>query len=252
MINHHPSTAVLSAFSQAELEDSIAIIVACHVQMCEVCQQKVASLTEKAANQVFEDDTFTSLDNVDFNDLQLDTMAALNLSPLDQDETSFDIDLPVNMIDEITAISETGLDFDTLEEDGLTPTKNLSHKDGEITLPRALNSIEVLPWQGLGKISRARFGFDDDERRLSLLKIDQGGQIPQHTHTGIEITLLLEGSFEDDMGTYQVGDFIWLDAKHTHSPITQEGCICLTLVSDALHFTQGFTKLLNPLGKLIY
>jgi putative transcriptional regulator len=54
------------------------------------------------------------------------------------------------------------------------------------------------------------------------------------------------------MGTYHEGDFIWLDGKHTHNPITKEGCLCLTVASDSLHFTQGLTKILNPIGKFIY
>jgi putative transcriptional regulator len=64
--------------------------------------------------------------------------------------------------------------------------------------------------------------------------------------------LLLEGSFEDEMGSYHEGDFIWLDGKHTHNPVTKEGCLCLTVASDSLHFTQGLTKMLNPIGKFIY
>ena len=84
-----------------------------------------------------------------------------------------------------------------------------------VTLPRAIRSISLKEWQGIGKISRARLKLDDDERRMSLLHIAKGGNVPQHTHQGYEITLLLEGSFEDEMGSYQAGDFIWLDGKHT-------------------------------------
>ncbi len=236
MINYHPSLAVLTAFSQAELTDSVSLIVASHVEMCELCQQTLNELTEKAANDIFESDSIEAVD-----DIQMGSSLS---------ESSFF----ENIIDEITSCSDDISLIDEMKPTASAPDrfKNISHKDKSISLPRALNSLNATPWQEVGKISRARFQFDDDERRLSLLAIDKGGQIPQHTHKGIEITLLLEGNFEDDMGHYQKGDFIWLDGQHTHSPVTQEGCICLTLVSDALHFTQGFSKLLNPLGKLIY
>ena len=255
MINYHPTQAVLAAFAQGDLEDSIALIVASHVELCDHCQQEVARLTEAAAEEVFEQDSLE-----DFDSFQATTSSALEMAS------------SISMLDDIMSLptddtsygasdNQAFTDEYLTDEEPLTGEKTylnqnnariISHKDGQLPLPRALNSLNAAPWQGVGKVSRARFQFNDDERRLSLLKIDKGGQIPQHTHTGIEITLLLEGSFEDDMGSYQKGDFIWLDKDHTHSPITQEGCVCLTLVSDSLHFTQGLSKLLNPLGKLIY
>ncbi|MFQ3312714.1 MAG: putative transcriptional regulator, partial [Colwellia sp.] len=30
------------------------------------------------------------------------------------------------------------------------------------------------------------------------------------------------------------------------------GCLCFTVANDALHFTQGINKLLNPIGSFIY
>lgn len=234
MISYHPTHAVLMAFTQGDLETSISLIVASHIEMCEHCQTEIINLTQNAADKVFEQDIM--------NDL------------VGTNNPEFDNELSASMIDNIMSLPDDDVDFKAYSEIDITQqtAKLMHHKDGDLRLPRALNTLNSAPWQGVGKIYRSRFQLNDDERRLSLLKIDKGGQIPQHTHTGIEITLLLEGFFEDDMGTYKPGDFIWLDAAQTHSPITQEGCICLTLVSDALHFTQGFSKILNPLGKLIY
>ena len=94
--------------------------------------------------------------------------------------------------------------------------------------------------------------MDEGEIHTSLLQIQPGGMIPEHTHKGFEVTLLLDGEFSDDMGSYEAGDFIMLDGTHQHNPKTEDGCLCLTVVSDALHFTQGFGKLLNPFGSLLY
>ena len=76
--------------------------------------------------------------------------------------------------------------------------------------------------------------------------------MPEHTHKGFELTLLLDGSFSDDKGEYVKGDFIMLDASIKHNPISQDGCLCYTVANDALHFTQGINKLLNPIGNFIY
>jgi putative transcriptional regulator len=64
--------------------------------------------------------------------------------------------------------------------------------------------------------------------------------------------LLLQGSFEDEMGTYHAGDFIWLNGKHIHQPVTKTGCVCLTVSSDAIRFVKGVSQLLNPIGQFIY
>ena len=121
-----------------------------------------------------------------------------------------------------------------------------------ISLPRVFNQIPLKSWNKLGDISRSRLDLNEEPLRSSLLNIAPYGEVPNHTHKGFELTLLLDGSFSDEMGKYYPGDFIWLDSEHTHSPKTTEGCLCYTVSDDALKFTQGLTKLLNPIGGFIY
>ena len=63
---------------------------------------------------------------------------------------------------------------------------------------------------------------------------------------------MLAGTFADEQGEYVAGDFIMLDKRHQHQPATEHGCLCYTVANDALHFTQGINKLLNPIGAFIY
>ncbi|MDG3084882.1 ChrR family anti-sigma-E factor [Vibrio hannami] len=229
MIKHHPSRAVLEQFVAGELHDSVSVIVASHIEMCPDCQELVFQLTEQAALDAFElSDVCLSSDNFDFYSADFDESKAIQLANL---------------------ITETQDEF--LVEQPVKSTE-IKFENKKIELPRAMSSIVLKEWQGLGKVSRARLQLDDDERRMSLLHIAEGGNIPSHSHNGFEITLLLQGSFEDEMGHYQAGDFIWLDGEHTHTPATKEGCVCLTVSSDAIHFTQGVSQIFNPLGKLIY
>jgi putative transcriptional regulator len=85
-----------------------------------------------------------------------------------------------------------------------------------------------------------------------LLHIQPGGSVPEHTHNGFELTVLIAGDFSDDQGEYVPGDFIMLDKKHQHHPVSEKGCLCFTVANDSLHFTQGINKLLNPIGTFIY
>ncbi|MEZ8123427.1 ChrR family anti-sigma-E factor [Vibrio splendidus] len=236
MIKHHPNAAILKDFVDGTLADSVSLIVSSHVELCEHCQQQVSMLTAQAADSVFESDTsaFESVTSgLQLSDSEMDAFLS--------DDGEFDFDA----IAQITADSSQ-----TIE---VTPeVQQVTVADTTFTIPRALNSVARKDWMNLGKISRARLDFDDEAHHTSLLHIDKDGQVPCHTHKGFEITLLLEGSFEDEMGVYNKGDFIWLDGDHTHQPATKEGCVCLTVSSDALYFTKGVSQLFNPLGKYIY
>ena len=70
-----------------------------------------------------------------------------------------------------------------------------------VQLPRALSNVSLKKWSKLGDVSRARLELEEEPIRSSLLDISPGGVVPLHTHKGFELTLLLDGSFEDDMGT---------------------------------------------------
>jgi putative transcriptional regulator len=242
MINYHPSPRVLEAFVAGELPVSVSVVVASHIEMCEQCRNKVTAITDSVADDFFNAGLpfDESADEYDAEDDLVAFLASGSMSeiPLDKDEMA--------MMESITSLP--------VEEQNNRPeiVKELELNGLRIALPRALKSIELTEWKGFGKISRSRLGLEDENRKTSLLHIDKGGSIPNHTHKGFEITLLLQGSFSDEMGHYEVGDFVWLDGAHTHSPVTEEGCICLTVSSDAICFTQGVSKLLNPIGRFIY
>ncbi|MGE6648117.1 ChrR family anti-sigma-E factor [Shewanella colwelliana] len=252
MIKHHPTQALLKDFVSGDLEASVAVLVASHVEMCAVCRGAVQALTEQAA-----DEAFAAVSGMQSSTGYVDLMGSFdpaeNLADNFVAEEAFSGQgngcgdgSALAMID---AITETPQDVRIVLPQTVTEIEVAGKR---ISLPRSLKSIALKEWQGMGKLSRARLALDDDERRMSLLHIDKGGSVPTHTHKGFEITLLLEGSFDDEMGHYVAGDFIWLDGEHTHQPVTQDGCVCLTVSSDAIHFTQGVSQILNPIGRFIY
>ncbi|MCG7497872.1 ChrR family anti-sigma-E factor [Vibrio sp. Of7-15] len=239
MINHHPSRAVLKEFAKGNLPLSVSIIVASHVEMCSECQKLVQLYTEYAALEAFGIET-ESLNREFFECPDNRVTNEEHNEQLDEELEDVLDSIIVQPAEARSLVSTRVIEVE------------IAAQNTKVALPRALNTIPLTEWQGVGKISRSRLGVEDDKRRMSLLCIDKNGKVPSHTHKGDEITLLLHGSFEDEMGTYQAGDFMWLNSAHTHNPTTYEGCICLTVSSDALHFTQGISQLFNPLGKLIY
>ncbi len=96
------------------------------------------------------------------------------------------------------------------------------------------------------QISRLRTG--DPQHEFSLYHIKAGGSIPKHTHRGTELTLVLEGSFSDEEGVYQQGDFIERDAEHVHTPTAaqSEDCICIGVLDAPIRFKSWTYRALNP------
>lgn len=226
MINHHPKFELVQAYVNGELPASIAAGVNIHLGFCSKCQQQVSQLTEQVAELSFEQSSFdedTSANNTD--DVMLDSI--FNLEEI--------MEQP-----QVTAA--------TVKSD----VKRAQFKGNNYELPNVLKNMELGGTTNLGKLSRSRVLLDEGEIHTSLLHIEPGGSVPEHTHNGFELTVLLDGSFRDESGEYVKGDFIMLDGSHQHHPVSQDGCLCYTVANDSLHFTQGLNKLLNPIGSLIY
>ncbi|WP_299806204.1 ChrR family anti-sigma-E factor [uncultured Shewanella sp.] len=221
MIKYHPKEEMLLLHAQGKLHLGLANAVSAHCELCTVCKHKLNALTEQLAQASLVDDK----------------------PLLEPTNTEMDFSSMMAQIMELPATPQTSHS---------TSRQTVQVNGYKYQLPRALSQQANKSWSGLGKISRMRLDADDDTARASLLHIDANGEIPEHTHTGREVTLLLAGYFEDEFSQYVPGDFIELDAQHKHSPKTANGCLCYTVVDAPLHFTKGISKLLNPIGELIY
>ena len=130
----------------------------------------------------------------------------------------------------------------------------LQIQNSEILLPASLKPLlqNKLKWFNLGGISTAKLA-GEDQHNVSLLYIRKDSEVPQHTHLGLEITLVLKGKIYDESGCYGEGDLLINTPDHTHTPRTMsEDCLCLSVLTAPLKFKKGLTRLLNPLQHLFY
>ncbi|MDX2319844.1 MAG: ChrR family anti-sigma-E factor [Moritella sp.] len=215
MIKHHPSEGLLTQYCAGELPFSLSIGLSAHIEMCPHCQGLQQEMEALQAEDFWGGKT---VEHVDFSDM-LHGILATPVAPL------------IIKPKPILSVEIVGKQFN---------------------LPNAFASFKNFSWAGFGMINRARVVTDENNVRSSLLHINAGGEIPTHQHKGYELTLLLDGSFSDEYGTYSKGDFILLDGDIKHSPKTKKGCLCYTVQDAPLHFIHGMSKVLNPLGKLIY
>lgn len=107
-------------------------------------------------------------------------------------------------------------------------------------------------WKSLGFGVRQSILVDGPEGSLRLLHIPPGRAVPDHGHNGIEMTLVLQGSFRDETGAFGVGDLEVADEELEHTPIAGEGepCICLAATDAPLRFRSFMPRMLQPLFRI--
>ena len=125
---------------------------------------------------------------------------------------------------------------------------------GPILVPEPLrgylnSDLDALPWKrmmpGLEVFEIAAGGAGHKTR---LLRVKAGTPMPEHTHRGAELTLVLTGGYADDRGHFVRGDIDITDDSVQHQPIADSDgdCICLTTTEAPLRLTGRFGRLLNP------
>jgi len=114
------------------------------------------------------------------------------------------------------------------------------------------HGTESLPWRKPMKNLRVSQLLTDEQGLiLGLHHMKAGCRVPQHTHRGHEISLVIEGGFSDQMGSYGPGDFIHLSTEHHHSPQADADgdCWLLSVVEAPVKLTGPLGWILNPFLK---
>lgn len=86
------------------------------------------------------------------------------------------------------------------------------------------------------------------EGSLQLIKAAPGASVPEHTHGGSEITLVLRGALIDSMGRYEPGDVADVDEDIEHTPVAdaEAGCICVIANEQPTRFRGLLARLMQP------
>lgn len=107
-------------------------------------------------------------------------------------------------------------------------------------------------WRMLGGGIRQHILSADSEGSLRLLYIPPGRAVPQHSHGGLELTLVLQGSFADSEGRFGAGDVETAHDDIDHQPVAgpEAPCICLAATDAPLRFRAMIPRLLQPLFRI--
>ncbi|WP_417718941.1 ChrR family anti-sigma-E factor [Salipiger sp.] len=107
-------------------------------------------------------------------------------------------------------------------------------------------------WRMLGGGIRQQILSEEEGASLRLLYIPPGRAVPEHGHNGLEMTLVLQGSFSDSEGAFARGDVETAHDEVDHQPVAGPGapCICLAATDAPLRFASFLPRLLQPIFRI--
>ncbi|MFM5127884.1 ChrR family anti-sigma-E factor [Aeromonas veronii] len=229
MIKAHPTDPMLRAFAADELPLPLAVGLSAHCELCPECAARLKTFEEELAQQYLASPAEPELAS--------------------RDEVALDVGFDAMLADILAQPEPVAAPAIDLSRAQPAELEVASHA---YRLPRVLARYRSPKWRHIGAIRQQSLPLDEMGARASLLHIDAGGRIPEHTHQGYELTLLLAGNIQDGDTLYQAGDFIWRDASHAHSPHTPDGCLCYTVQDAPVQFTKGLSRLLNGISQHLY
>lgn len=126
---------------------------------------------------------------------------------------------------------------------------------GDATYPTpVLEALGDKPprWRSLGLGAKQCILEADKSGSVRLLHIAPGFAVPDHTHGGLELTLVLQGAFADATGRFARGDLEVANDDLEHTPIAEKGlpCICLAATDAPLKFSSFVPRLLQPIFRI--
>jgi putative transcriptional regulator len=216
MASYHPQLELLTEYAAGCLSLAQSSCIAAHLNYCPDCQRSAIQLQNIGAA------LFEAQDPLPAGDALLNRVLA--------------------RLDEEAPLSYSRPRSDC--RNGATPALLQRLMSGDFS---------DLPWRKVTDALRITYlKTGDPNYEFALYQIRAGGEIPDHEHGGSEMTLVLEGGFSDDRGTYHPGDFILRQGGEQHAPraLQDQDCICLAVLDAPLRFTGWKHRWMNPFLRL--
>ncbi len=214
-VNHHPSEALLLDYVSGTLGETWSLGIATHLALCPTCRRSA------------------------------DVLEAIGGNMLESIK-------PAEMSDDAAARLMARID---VRDEAENETNDLPRASRSPVLPQPLfgylgKDLADLKWQRLG-MGAFQSLVPTPEKNITarLLRIPAGRPVPEHTHRGLELTLILSGEFSDATGTYKRGDLQEADETLEHQPCAgpDEDCICLAITDAPLKFRSLAARIVQPM-----
>ena len=210
-IRHHINDDLLLAYAAGTLSEGWSLAIACHLTMCPDCRRSL-DVAEAAAGTLMEDLPIVEGPSDSWEQMKARLTAEPALPP---------------------AVPVLRAPRAVLPE----PLRNYLGGD-----------VDTLKWRNMGTAKQILIRTGDSGTQARLLRIPAGKPVPEHSHGGRELTVVLTGSFHDEIDTFGPGDIEDADGSLTHQPIAgpEEDCICLAITDAPLKFSSRIVRFVQP------
>ena len=213
MSRHHPKNETLAEFAAGTLGEGRSLVVATHLAMCGECREVVSSL-EEVGGQMLE-----------------------TIEPVPMSEGA-----AARALDRLA------------DETAASHAKRAAARPPWQPEQNTLFGYELGPWRWVspGMHYRVVKTPQGGDTRVFMLKAVPGLKIPAHNHTGTELTCVLQGAFIHEGGRYGAGDCDDADQDDGHSPVIDDGevCVCLVAMQGHIKLTGFFGRMIQPLIRI--
>lgn len=216
---HHLSDELLTAYAAGSLDEASNLFVASHLTLCPECRRRAAMMDEVGG-------------------VLLDDIAPVEMSAGALSAVLSRAEAPAN------------------DEPASLAVARRSVFGAELPAPMRRYygcDLDGIVWQRQGGgVSVARVPGIGDGSHAFMLKVEAGRAVPQHTHRGNELVMVLKGAYSDAAGRFGRGDVELADGDVDHQPKAESGedCICLAVTDAPLKFTGSLGWLLNLFVKM--
>ncbi len=223
MITHHPDDNLLTEYSSGSLADALGVIVCAHLQSCPHCRKRVeqlnklgAAILNQSVVEAVQPESFAQLMARIRSEKSETAQRDIGSTP-EQLHPSYANDPLLKHLPKVIA--------------------KLLPRDGKLKWERVSNSLKT-----------ARLKTGQSQYEVAFQRISSGGKVVEHDHRGLEVTMVLCGSFSDEDGVYNQGDFLVRNPGEVHRPTATQNqdCLCISVVEAPVKVTGLFGKLVNP------
>lgn len=223
MITHHPDENLLTEYSSGSLANPLGVVVCAHLQICPHCRKRVEQLNKLGA-AILNQSVAEAVQPESFDQL----MARIRNTNAE------------NCLAEKPATSQA-----------LHPVyaKDPLLKNVPKVIAKLLPRDGKLQWERVSSaLTTARLKTGQSQYEVAFQRISSGGKVVEHDHRGLELTMVLCGSFSDEDGVYNQGDFLVRNPGEIHRPTATQNqdCLCISVVEAPVRVTGLFGKLINP------
>ena len=210
MPQHHPSEATILAYAAGALPEGLSLVVASHLTFCPDCR-----------SQVYDGEAIGGALLADL------VPAALSVGT--RERVLLQLERPAQP--QVAAPRPFVADPLVPEPLGRYLRDGAASFKWRLMAP-GLRQFEILPHS---RLSGGNF---------RMLRIAPGKMLPRHGHTGTELTLVLRGSYTDELGQFRRGDVAETDDDIVHQPVSDqdEDCICIIATEGPLKFESPLAR----------